>query len=132
MRRLVPIVLVLLTAAPQAALAGDWFRCRYTGETRPTCCCGGSAHTSSGPAEPEVRRTTCCELLHNEPRADSASAEALGELRAPIGQFAVLPVAACSIAAGVAGSHSSSPTELRLPPLGRGQPLYLALSSLLL
>jgi hypothetical protein len=131
-RRIVPIVLVLLTAAPQAALAGEWFRCRYTGETRPACCCGERAQESSGPEQPELRRSSCCEVLHNEPRAESACAEIRGELRASIVPVAVVPALAGLIAAGIASGHRISPNDREAAPPGRSQPLYLTLSSLLL
>lgn len=132
MRRIVPLLLILLTAVPQAAFAGEWFRCRYDGETRSTCCCGEGEHKETGAPSAEMRRTPCCDVLRNEPRAMSARAEGRGDVRPTTAstQAAIAPRSIDVVI--VAADVSWAPAARATAPPGPGQPLYLSNSSLLL
>lgn len=133
MRRIIPLLLVLLIAVPQAAFAGEWFRCRYDGETRSSCCCREGEHEESGSPSAEMRRTPCCDVLRNEPLAMSARAEGRGDIGLAMAstQAAVAPRSiddAIVVAAEVSWMLAARATA----PPRLGQPLYLSHSSLLL
>ena len=129
------LLLVLLNAVPQAALAGQWFRCRHDGETRSTCCCGNAAPEDGAARGPELRRTPCCDVLRNEPAAMTARPETRGDVRVATatGQAAGLPASPASIdALSAAARMACGPAPRATAPPGIGQPLYLSHSSLLL
>lgn len=126
-RRVVPILLVLLAAVPEAALAGQWYRCTYTGKTRDTCCCPAEARDQA--PRSELRRKPCCDLLRNEPTAVPARTESLAELRGQPGPVAVALADVVPVVRQVRGA----PIEQRAtaPPRAR-DPIYLRYASLLL
>jgi len=131
-RRLVPLLLVLVTAAPQAAFAGEWFRCRYDGETRATCCCADRAEDACGAPRAEMRRAACCDVLRTEPTAMSARPEARGDARlgTALAQAALAPASIAAVAP--AARESWAPASPRAAPPGLGRAIYLSHSSLLL
>jgi len=126
MRRVVPLVLALVAAIPQAAFAGQWYRCRYTGETRSSCCCADRAQTNDGACA--VSRADCCELRRTDPSTVTALGQRSGELLIPSAPVAVLPP---PLALG-ALQPVRAPTARATAPPERGAPVYLLLSSLLL
>lgn len=128
-KRVVPVLLLLLTALPQAALAGQWYRCRYSGETRTTCCCG-AAEKPDEVAGAEVRRTSCCDLVRNHPQAVNAQVESRREVRVPLGPLALHPAPAHALVAA-APAHELWPIERATAP-PQPVPAYLRHSSLLL
>lgn len=132
MRRIIPLLLVLLIAAPQAAFAGDWFRCRYDGETRSSCCCRSGEHEESGSPGAEVRRTQCCDVLRNELLVVSARAEGRGDIDLVTASTreAVAPSSVDEIVVVAEGSWV--PVARATAPPRLGQRLYLSHSALLL
>jgi len=126
MRRLVPLVLALVAAVPQAAFAGQWYRCRYTGETRSTCCCAERDQPSEGSRT--VSRADCCELRRTDPTSIDALGQRAGELDLPSSSVALVPPPL----------ELGAPEPVRAPiarataPPEPGEPVYLLLSSLLL
>jgi hypothetical protein len=127
-RRVVPLLLVLLTAAPQAALAGQWYRCRYSGVTRKSCCCGEKAQREP-PRQAEVRRSSCCDVLRNHPRVVNARAEASAERVTPAMPRAVHPVAAHALV--LVRGYELDPIERATAP-PPATPAYIRHSALLL
>jgi len=127
MRRVVPSLLVLLAAAPQAALAGQWYRCTFTGETRDTCCCPAEARDDA--PRSEVKRSPCCDLLRNEPSVVTARAESGAELGSLPGPVAVI---LADVVPAVRDLRAA-PIEQRAtaPPRAR-DPIYIRHASLLL
>jgi hypothetical protein len=127
-RRLVPLVLALLAAVPQAAFAGQWYRCRYTGETRSSCCCGEPSEQDE--RTPTVARADCCDLLRTLPTAMTARPEA--------GRAELAPLAPVGLAAALPQLGLQAPGLTRAPlarataPPPRAAPLYLRNASLLL
>jgi len=123
MRRVVPLLLALVAAVPQAAFAGQWYRCRYTGKTHATSCCAEREQ----PAD-TVSRADCCELRRTEPGT-------LAALGPRDGEIVVLPVAILAVAPQL---DLGAPEPVRAPiarataPPGPGAPVYLVFSSLLL
>ncbi len=127
-RRVLPVLLVLIAAAPEAALAGQWYRCTYTGKTRDACCCPAEARDEV--PRSELKRSPCCDLLSNEPTAVVARSESRAELpdHAPAG----MPVALASVAVMTRAARSA-PIELRATaPPGARDPVYIRHASLLL
>ncbi|HYU16866.1 MAG TPA: hypothetical protein VEL05_12360, partial [Candidatus Acidoferrum sp.] len=61
MRRVIPILLMLVVLLPQAALAGEWVRCRHDRKVRVSCCCG-PARADEPLSRPELRGASCCDL----------------------------------------------------------------------
>lgn len=127
-RRVVPVLLVLLTAAPQAALAGQWYRCRYSGKTRKSCCCGEKAQ-SDPPRQAEVKRSSCCDVLRNHPRVVNARTEAGAERVGPATLLAVRPVPAHALVL-VRGYELDPIQRATAPP--PAAPAYIRHSALLL
>lgn len=127
-RRLVPLVLALVAAVPQAAFAGQWYRCRYTGETRSSCCCGERSQEND--CAPTVARADCCDVLRTLPTAMSARPEA--------GRAEPAPLAPVALAAALPQLGLQAPGLARAPiarataPPPRAAPLYLRNASLLL
>lgn len=126
-RRVVPFLLVLLAAAPQAALAGQWYRCAYTGKTRDTCCCPAKAKDDA--PRSEVKRKPCCDLLRNEPSVVTARTESPAEVRSQPAPVAVAPADVVPVARDL----GAAPIEQRAtaPPRAR-DPIYIRHASLLL
>ena len=122
-------MLVLLAAVPQAAFAGQWYRCRYTGETRTSCCCT-KAPPDSDPAQPQMTGADCCDSFRSDPAAMTARTEPPAELRVAAVHLAVatVPAHVVDLAAGIV----QSPLERATAPPLRDEPLYLRHSSLLL
>jgi hypothetical protein len=127
-RRLVPLVLAILAAVPQAAFAGQWYRCRYTGETRSSCCCGESSQEDE--RTPTVARADCCDLIRTLPTAVSARAEASRTELAPLAPVA--PAAALLHLGLQAPGLTRAPIARATAPPPRAAPLYLRNASLLL
>jgi hypothetical protein len=123
-------LLVLLAAAPEAALAGQWYRCRYSGETRTACCCGDAVHRESGPPRSEVKRASCCDVLRNEPRVVTARAESRSDLCAPMQELGV--ALAPTLIIDVERRVARAPAERATAPPRPSGPLYIRHSSLLL
>ena len=124
MRRVVPLLLVLLAAVPQAAFAGQWYRCRYTGKTQTTSCCPERER----PAD-TVSRADCCELRRTDPSALDALAPRDAELVVP--SVAVAAASPPLIDLGMPEPVRAPITRATAPP-GPGAPVYLVFSSLLL
>jgi len=126
-RRVVPFLLVLLAAVPEAALAGQWYRCTYTGKTRDTCCCPAEAGDEA--PRSELKRKPCCEVLRNEPSVVAGRTESRAELRSQPGPVAVAPADVVPVVREV----RCAPVEQRAtaPPRAR-DPIYLRHASLLL
>ena len=127
-RRVVPLLLVLVAAVPEAALAGQWYRCSYTGKTGDSCCCPAEARDEA--PRSELKRSPCCDLLRNEPAVVVARTESRAELpdHAPVG----LPVALAATMV-VAREAPCVVVELRATaPPGSRDPIYLRHASLLL
>jgi hypothetical protein len=121
---------MLLSAVPEAALAGQWYRCKLTGKTRETSCCHKTAAAEREAPRAEVTRTPCCDLVRNEPRAVTARTESRTELRAPIPYADVALVAAISIE--TPSSYARVPFERATAPPPPGGPIYIRHSSFLL
>lgn len=130
MRRLIPLLLAFLAAVPAAAFAGQWYRCRYSGATSTTCCCGDEAHKESGLPRSEVKQASCCDVLRNNPRVVTARAESRIDVRAPVLQLdvALAPGANLDFPSRV----SVAPAQRATAPPSRSEPLYIRHSSLLL
>lgn len=127
-RRVLPVLLVLVAAAPEAALAGQWYRCAYTGKTRDTCCCPAQARDEA--PRSQLERPPCCDLLRNEPTAVVARSESRADLRdqAPAGLPVALPAAPFETP-----EARRAPVERRATaPPGAPDPIYLRHASLLL
>ena len=127
-RRVLPVLLVLIAAAPEAALAGQWYRCVYTGTTRDACCCPAEARDET--PRSELKRTPCCDVLRNEPAAVVARSESRADLadHAPAG----MPMALASAAVATRAPRCA-PIELRATaPPGARDPVYIRHASLLL
>lgn len=124
MRRVIPLVLALVAAIPQAAFAGQWYRCRYTGETRSTCCCSDRAQPPAG----TVSRADCCDLLRTPPTTIDARAERGGELVVQPAAVAVIPPRVDLAAL----EPVRAPIARATAPPERSTPLYLLVSSLIL
>jgi len=126
MRRVIPLVLALVAAIPQAAFAGQWYRCRYTGETRSSCCCSHRDQASEGSRT--VSRSDCCELRRTDPSTVDALGQRAGEIVVPSASVAVIPPRL----------DLGAPEPVRAPiarataPPEPGAPVYLLVSSLLL
>jgi len=126
MRRVVPLVLALVAAIPQAAFAGQWYRCRYTDETRSSCCCADRAGEDDGACA--VSRADCCELRRTDPSTVDALGQRAGEIVVPSASVAVIPPRL----------DLGAPEPVRAPiarataPPEPGAPVYLLVSSLLL
>jgi len=120
-------LLVLVAAVPDAALAGQWYRCAYTGKTRDTCCCPAEARDDV--PRSELKRKPCCDLLRNEPSVVAARTESRAELHSQPGPVAVAPADVVPVVRQVRGA----PIEQRAtaPPRAR-DPIYLRHASLLL
>ena len=127
-RRVVPFLLVLVAAVPEAALAGQWYRCTYTGKTRDTCCCPAEARDEA--PRSELKRSPCCDVLRNEPTAVVARTESRGDLR----NHATVGLAIASSADVVTLREvGRAPTDLRATaPPGARDPIYIRYASLLL
>jgi hypothetical protein len=126
MRRVVPLVLALVAAIPQAAFAGQWYRCRYTGETRSSCCCTDRGQASDGAAA--VSRADCCELRRTDPSTIDALGQQGGEIVVPSVMVAVVPPRL-----DLGAPHPArTPIARATAPPERGAPVYLLVSSLLL
>ena len=128
MRRVLPVLLVLVAAVPEAALAGQWYRCTYTGKTREACCCPAEARDEV--SQSELKRSPCCDVLRNEPTVVVARSES----RADLGDHAVIGVPiALSADVVVPREARSAPVELRATaPPGARDPIYIRHASLLL
>lgn len=126
-RRVVPFLLVLLAAVPEAALAGQWYRCTYTGKTSDACCCPAEARDEV--PRSELKRSPCCDLLRNEPSVVTATTESRAELRS---QPTPVPDALADMVP-VARDLRTGPIEQRAtaPPRAR-DPIYIRHASLLL
>jgi hypothetical protein len=129
-RRVVPFLLVLVAAVPDAALAGQWYRCTYTGTTRDTCCCPDEGKRSESP-QPGIQRADCCDLLRNQPTTRPARVEARADLsdRAAPALVALPP----RVALDDTASGRSAPLDQRAtaPPRPR-EPVYILHAALLL
>jgi hypothetical protein len=128
-RRVIPLLLALLAAVPQAAFAGKWYRCRYTGETRDACCCPQKKQAEP-PAQAQVTRAECCDVLRRDPHVVSARSDAGRELRAALVLPALAPAALHAPTSS--GDLVQAPAERATAPPRILQPLYLRHSSLLL
>lgn len=123
---MVPLLLVLLTLVPQAVLAGEWYRCRFSGVTRSDCCCSEREHRTE-PPERELRGTSCCDVLRNDPSSVSARNESRAALRAPAAQVQdVIAAPRPRVAVAV------TKIELERAVSGRGPPLILLKQSFLI
>ncbi len=129
-RRVVPFLLALLAAVPQAAFAGQWYRCRYTGETRGTCCCPKQALQECEAAPAQVTRADCCDVFRRDPSVVSARSESRSELRVTVAQVevALAPVHVAHLATGL----TQAPAQRATAPPVRVEPLYIQHSSFLL
>lgn len=130
MRRVVPFLLVLVAAVPDAALAGQWYRCTFTGTTRDTCCCPEKAVENDVPRS-EVKRASCCDVLRNAPTALAARTEARAELRDDAAQLQLVVAPADVIAVVREQSPVAIDQRATAPPAPR-DPLYIHHASLLL
>lgn len=133
MRRLVPCLLLLVTLLPQAALAGEWYRCRADRKVRDACCCPATPASEKGGAtaeRPELRRTDCCDVIRSEPRALKGRAETASGARSTGSELVGVtsPLPRLGVAAGRACALAARATA---PPLGLA-PIYLRHASLLL
>jgi hypothetical protein len=126
-RRVFPLAVVLLCAVPQAAFAGQWYRCRYTGETRTTCCCQKQQHECD---QARVSRADCCDLLHQDPSVVSARTEPRTDLQ--VWFRAVAVVSPAVVAEEPTPSGARVPFERATAPPLHVQPLYIRHSSFLL
>jgi hypothetical protein len=129
-RRVVPFLLVLVAAVPDAALAGQWYRCTYTGATRDTCCCPDEGKRSES-AQPGIQRADCCDLLRNQPTTTPARVEARADLSdraAPA--LVALPARVALLATA---EERAAPRDRRAtaPPPPR-EPVYIRHAALLL
>lgn len=129
MQRVIPLVLALLAAVPEAAFAGRWYRCRYTGETSTSCCCRKEP-ASCEPVQAQATRADCCDLLRRDPTAITARTGSRTELGAAA--IAVAPVPAPAPIAELAPGLVREPAERATAPPRVVEPLYLRHSSLLL
>ncbi len=126
MRRVIPLLLALVAAIPQAAFAGQSYRCRYTGQTHATSCC-----PESGPArdvDARVSRAECCELLRTDPSTLDALGPRDGETVIP---SLAIPAIAPQLDLGAPAPARSPIARATAPPEPR-DPAYLLFSSLLL
>lgn len=126
-RRVVPFLLVLLAAAPDAALAGQWFRCTYTGKTRDTCCCPAEARDDA--PRSALKRSPCCDLIRNEPNAVVARTESRAELDRQPQSVAVVRADLVPVVREAGGATIE---QRATAPPGIRDPIYIRHASLLL
>jgi hypothetical protein len=120
---------VLAILLPQAALAGEWYRCRGDSRVRQSCCCPPASECEARREAAELRRTACCDLLRVEPRALQARTEPTSSrTHAPVPL--ALPSRPADLGAGEARVLGLA-ARAAAPPL-RSQPLFLRHASLLL
>jgi hypothetical protein len=130
-RRAIPLLLVLAVLLPQAALAGEWYRCRADSRLRESCCCPAAAQQGQlGGATAELHRTPCCTLLRVEPRALQARTEPTSGSRASAPAPVALPASPSAIPARDSRVLAMA-ARATAPPRGL-EPLYLRHASLLL
>jgi hypothetical protein len=126
-RRVIPVVLVLVTLLPQGVLAAAWHQCGEARVLRSSCCCPADKAASEQPRS-ELRRAPCCDELTRVPRADTGRVEMPGS-RAPGSLHMAVP-ARTSIAAASAVTAAPLPAlRATAPP---PDPIYLRNASLLL
>lgn len=120
--------MVLVTLVPQAALAGDWYRCGDR-KVRASCCCPGASKRSEAPSAPaKLQRSLCCDLIRNEPRSLQARTEPSGSRPAAPDLIAVVaplqPICTSRATSPVPAARATAPPG--------PEPLYLAHAALLL
>lgn len=126
-RRVIPVVLVLVTLLPQGVLAAAWHQCGEARILRSSCCCPADKAASEEPRS-ELRRAPCCDELTRVPRADTGRVETPGS-RASVSLHLAVP-ARTSIAAASAVTAAPVPAlRATAPP---PDPIYLRNASLLL
>lgn len=130
MRRVVPLLLVLVAAVPDAALAGQWYRCTFTGTTRDTCCCPEKSGDGETP-RPELKRASCCQVLRNQPTAVAARTESRAELCNHAAQIHLMAAPADVDTIVRDPSPVAIDQRATAPPAAR-EPLYLRHAALLL
>ncbi len=127
-RRVIPVVLVLVTLLPQGVLAAAWHQCGAARVLRSNCCCPADKAATEAPPRSELRRAPCCDELTRVPRADTGRVETPGS-RASVSLHLAVP-ARTSIAAAAAVAAAPVPAlRATAPP---PDPIYLRNASLLL
>ena len=120
---------MLAILLPQAALAGEWYRCRGDSRVRQSCCCPPASRGEARREAPELRRTACCDLLRVEPQALQARTEPTSSRAYALAPLA-LPSWPADSGAGEARVLALA-ARAAAPPL-RSEPLFLRHASLLL
>jgi len=128
LRRVIPILLVLVVLVPSVAHASALYRCAMDGETRTSCCCPKKAkHHETSDSNTELRASCCCKVT--QLKAAESSVRAAPPMSLDMAP-AVVPVAITisSIEAPVRIARVELPGSPRGPP----EPLFVRHCSLLL
>jgi hypothetical protein len=132
LRRVLPLLLVLATVAPQAALAGAWYLCRTDRVARASCCCPVrndlDDRAREAPARAELRPSPCCDVVDRAPGGEVARVESSARPSAPEMTAAIVPVELALPPARV----TAVAARATAPPSIPSDPLYLRLATLLL
>lgn len=126
-RRVIPVVLVLVTLLPQGVLAAAWHQCGEARILRSSCCCPADKAASEEPRS-ELRRAPCCDELTRVPRADTGRVETPGS-RASVSLHLAVPARTSMAAASAVKAAPLPALRATAPP---PDPIYLRNASLLL
>jgi hypothetical protein len=128
-RRVIPVLLVLVTLLPQGVLAAAWHQCGATLVLRSSCCCPAEKASKDAAPPSELRRAPCCDELTRVPRADTARVESSASRAAGSLHLEVPALEPIAAAPSVAGSPAPALRATAPPP---PDPIYLRNASLLL